>query len=104
MTKVVITAGGGVTAHDIFSIYLCGDGYMLANGETKDIFWAWKTKAVSKSLVNMAEVYESKGTDRAVFGDMIIFSLRGNCCHSFGLRTSLLAKPGGGVRRCSDPK
>jgi len=60
MTKVVITAGGGVTAHDIFSIYLCGDGYMLANGETKDIIWAWKTKAVSKSLVNMAEVYESK--------------------------------------------
>jgi hypothetical protein len=60
MTKVVITAGGGVTAHDILSIYLCGDGYMLANGETKDIIWTWKAKAISKSLINMVEVCVSK--------------------------------------------
>jgi len=60
MTKVVITASGGVTAHDILSIYLCGDGYMLANGETKGIIWAWKAKAISKSLVNMVEVYVSE--------------------------------------------
>lgn len=60
MTKVVITAGGGVTAHDLLSIYLCGDRYMLANGETKDIIWAWKTKAISKSLVSMVGVCESK--------------------------------------------
>lgn len=60
MTKVVITAGGGVAAHDLLSIYLCRDGYMLANGETKDIIGARKTKAISKSLVNIVRVYDSK--------------------------------------------
>jgi hypothetical protein len=28
-----------------------------------------------------------------VFGEIIIFSLRGNCFHSFGSRTGFLAKP-----------
>ena len=60
MTKIVITAGGGVTAHDLLSIYLCGDGYMLADGKTKDIIGARKTKAISKSLVNMVGVYDGK--------------------------------------------
>ena len=56
MAKIIITASGGVTAHDLLSIYLRGDLYMLANRETKDIIWAWKAKAISTSLVSTVEV------------------------------------------------
>jgi hypothetical protein len=73
MTKVVITAGGGVTTHDILSVYLCGDGYMLANGETKDIIWAWKAKAISKSLVNMVEYKQVKHRQGSVRGNDNLF-------------------------------
>jgi hypothetical protein len=47
MAKVIITASGGVTTHDLLPTYLCGDLYMLANRETKNISWAWKSEAIS---------------------------------------------------------
>jgi hypothetical protein len=52
MTEVIIAAGRGVATHDLFSINLRGDGYMLANRETENIIWAWQGKTIAMILVN----------------------------------------------------
>jgi hypothetical protein len=90
MTEVIIAAGRGVTTHNLFSINLRGDGYMLANRETKNIIWAWQGKTIAMILVNNTGKKRRQTTNTAVFGETIIFSLRGNSCQPFGSRTGFL--------------
>lgn len=53
MTQVVITASGGVATHNLFAVYFCRDGYMLANWETEDIVRVGKGKAISMIHVSI---------------------------------------------------
>jgi hypothetical protein len=92
MAKVIITASGGVTTHDLLSTYLCGDLYMLANRETKNISWSGKSEAISMFTRQQSGGETGQNADTAVFGDIIIFSLSGYCFHSFGSRTGFLTK------------
>lgn len=65
---------------------------MLANRETEDIIRLRKREAISMIHVNTVEA-KTETTNTAVFGEMTIFSLRGNSFQSFGSRTGFLAKP-----------
>jgi len=65
---------------------------MLANWETEDITRVRKGKAISMIHVNIVGAMTQQTTNMAVFGEMTIFLLRGNCFHSFGSRTGFLAK------------
>jgi hypothetical protein len=60
MAKVIITAGGSIATRDLLAIYFRGDGYMLANRETENITWLWKSKAIPEFLVNTAGANEGK--------------------------------------------
>ena len=59
MAEVVVAAGRSVATHDIFSIYFCGDSYMLTNGETKDVILVWKSEAIA-GFTHKVEVNKCK--------------------------------------------
>ena len=47
MPQVVVTARWGIAAHDVLAIDLCGDGDMLTDGQAKDSFSVWQSKAIT---------------------------------------------------------
>lgn len=69
MTQVVIAAGGSVATHNLFAIYFCRDGYMLADRETEDITRVWKGKTISIIHVNMGQAITANHEHGRVWGD-----------------------------------
>jgi len=73
MTQIVITAGGGVATHNLFAVYFCRNGYMLANRETEDITRVRKGKAISIIYVNMVEAMATNHKHGRVWRDDNLF-------------------------------
>lgn len=49
MAAVIVAAGGRVTTHDILAIDFSRDGYVLADGETKDVIGVGESKPVANT-------------------------------------------------------
>lgn len=91
VSEVVVTARRGVATHDLFSIDLSSHLNVLANWQTKHVICVRQSKAVAAELfitIGYTALHTSS-TYIAVFGEISVFSTKGNSCHVCESRTGL---------------